>query len=162
MSHLKLWVPLPCRVNMNDMHERLRGKRLVFAGDLLDRNMWESLLYALRNSVKDTKKEIRMPRRQEFRTKCFYSFLFKVLLHVNWFVWLSFLVQCVTSVYRIMVELFQSPFLVREWEMLDNKGYKKETIRLDIVKSSSSKCKDVHVIVFNIGHRWTNEKTFKE
>lgn len=32
------------------MLERLRGKRLVFVGDSLNRNMWESLVCIFRNS----------------------------------------------------------------------------------------------------------------
>ncbi|KAK1603707.1 hypothetical protein QYE76_027380 [Lolium multiflorum] len=53
------WQPSECsipRLNPTDMLERLRGKRLVFVGDSLNRNMWESLVCILRHSVKDKKK----------------------------------------------------------------------------------------------------------
>lgn len=66
------------RLNATDMLERLRGKRLVFVGDSLNRNMWESLVCVLRNSVKDKKKVFEMSGRREFRTEGSYSFLFKV------------------------------------------------------------------------------------
>jgi len=52
--------------------------RLVFVGDSLNRNMWESLICVLRNSVKDKKKVFEASGRHEFRTEGSYSFLFKV------------------------------------------------------------------------------------
>lgn len=60
------------------MLERLRGRRLVFVGDSLNRNMWESLVCALRNSVKDRSKVFEASGRREFRTEGSYSFVFKV------------------------------------------------------------------------------------
>lgn len=66
------------RLNATDMLERLRGKRLVFVGDSLNRNMWESLVCALRHSIKDKKKVFEASGRQEFRTEGSYSFLFTV------------------------------------------------------------------------------------
>ncbi|KAK4485753.1 hypothetical protein RD792_008399 [Penstemon davidsonii] len=42
------WQPYDCdipRFNTTDFLERLRGKKLVFVGDSLNRNMWESLDY---------------------------------------------------------------------------------------------------------------------
>jgi len=66
------------RLNAADMLERLRGKRLVFIGDSLNRNMWESLVCALRHSVKDKKKVFEASGRHEFRTEGYYSFMFKV------------------------------------------------------------------------------------
>jgi GDSL/SGNH-like Acyl-Esterase family found in Pmr5 and Cas1p len=60
------------------MLERLRGKRLVFIGDSLNRNMWESLVCALRHSVKDKLKVFEASGRHEFRTEGSYSFLFTV------------------------------------------------------------------------------------
>ncbi|KAJ0981210.1 hypothetical protein J5N97_009465 [Dioscorea zingiberensis] len=138
------WQPNGCnipRLNASDMLERLRGKRLVFVGDSLNRNMWESLVCVLRNSVKDKRKFFEMSGRREFRTEGSYSFLFKD--------------------YGCTIEFFRSPFLVQEWEMPDNGGHKKETLRLDIIERSSSKYKDAHVIIFNTGHWWTHEKTSK-
>ena len=60
------------------MLERLRGKRLVFIGDSLNRNMWESLVCILRNSVKDKRKVFEASGRREFKTEGSYSFLFTV------------------------------------------------------------------------------------
>ncbi|PKU84942.1 protein trichome birefringence [Dendrobium catenatum] len=138
------WKPDGCavpRFNALDLLERLRGKRLVFVGDSLNRNMWESLVCVLKNSVKNKKKVFEASGRHEFRTEGSYSFLFKD--------------------YNCTVEFFRSPFLVQEWEMPDSNGKKKETLRLDIIERSSSRYKDANIIVFNTGHWWTHEKTSK-
>ncbi|PPS02041.1 hypothetical protein GOBAR_AA18624 [Gossypium barbadense] len=110
-SYQKLkWKPKGCtlpRLNGGHMLELLRGKRLVFVGDSLNRNMWESLDY------------------------------------------------------NFTLEFFVSPFLVREWEMPDKNGGKKETLRLDLVGKSADQYKSADVLVFNTGHWWTHEKTSK-
>ncbi|KAG8094214.1 hypothetical protein GUJ93_ZPchr0012g22088 [Zizania palustris] len=77
------WQPSGCsipRLNPTDMLERLRGKRLVFIGDSLNRNMWESLVCILRNSVKDKRKVFEASGRHEFKTEGSYSFLFTVCM----------------------------------------------------------------------------------
>ncbi|CAM0913879.1 unnamed protein product [Alopecurus aequalis] len=136
------WQPSGCsipRLNPTDMLERLRGKRLVFVGDSLNRNMWESLVCILRHSVKDKRKVFEASGRREFKTEGSYSFLF--------------------TDYNCSVEFFRSPFLVQEWETRVSNGNKKETLRLDIVEQSSPKYKDADIIIFNTGHWWTHEKT---
>lgn len=69
---------LLCRLNGKGMLELLRGKRLVFVGDSLNRNMWESLLCILRNSVEDKSRVFEGSGRSEFRTEGSYSFIFRV------------------------------------------------------------------------------------
>jgi hypothetical protein len=60
------------------MLDMLRGKRLVFVGDSLNRNMWESLVCILKSSVKDQSKVFEVNGRVHFRGEASYSFLFKV------------------------------------------------------------------------------------
>ncbi|GFP91656.1 protein trichome birefringence [Phtheirospermum japonicum] len=136
------WKPKGCtlpRLDGGHMLKLLRGKRLVFVGDSLNRNMWESLICILRNSVKNQKKVYEENGRHHFRGEASYSFVFED--------------------YKFTVEFFVTPFLVQEWEVAEKNGTKKETLRLDIVSHAADKYKNADIIVFNTGHWWTHEKT---
>ncbi|CAL0311045.1 unnamed protein product [Lupinus luteus] len=138
------WKPKGCnlpRLDGRRMLDMLRGKRLVFVGDSLNRNMWESLICILRHAAKDKSRVYEANGRAYFRGEASYSFIFKD--------------------YDFTVELFVSPFLVQEWEMPDKNGTKKETLRLDLVGRSSDQYKNADIIVFNTGHWWTHDKTSK-
>ncbi|KAL5545443.1 hypothetical protein UlMin_005130 [Ulmus minor] len=142
--HKYKWKPKGCdlpRLDGKRMLEMLRGKRLVFVGDSLNRNMWESLVCILRNSAKDKSRVFEAQGRHHFRGEASYSFVFKD--------------------YDFTVEFFVSPFLVQEWEMPEKNGSKKETLRLDLVGRSSDQYKSADIIVFNTGHWWTHDKTSK-
>lgn len=66
------------RLDGHRMLEMLRGKRLIFVGDSLNRNMWESLICILRNSVEDKSKVYEANGRVRFKGEASYSFIFKV------------------------------------------------------------------------------------
>ncbi|CAN6241007.1 unnamed protein product [Urochloa humidicola] len=137
------WQPKACRIprlNPADMLERLRGKRLVFVGDSLNRNMWESLICILRNSVKDKSRVFEVSGRSQFKAEGSYSFLFQD--------------------YNCTVEFFRSPFLVQVWEMpIRNGKGTRETLRLDIIDRAFPRYKNADIIIFNTGHWWTHDKT---
>ncbi|GLT27134.1 hypothetical protein SLA2020_021600 [Shorea laevis] len=138
------WKPKGCtlpRLNGTHMLELLRGKRLVFVGDSLNRNMWESLVCILRSAARNPMNVYEANGRSYFRGEFSYSFIFKD--------------------YNCTVDFFVSPFLVREWEVADKNGTKKETLRLDLVGKSADQYKDADIIIFNTGHWWTHEKTSK-
>ncbi|KAI3750166.1 hypothetical protein L2E82_20793 [Cichorium intybus] len=138
------WKPKACtlpRLDGGRMLQLLRGKRLVFVGDSLNRNMWESLICILRNSIKDQTKVYEASGRHHFRSEPSYSFVFKD--------------------YDCTVEFFVAPFIVRESLTKDKNGAKKETLRLDLVGTSADQYKNADIVVFNTGHWWTHEKTAK-
>ncbi|KAG8366092.1 hypothetical protein BUALT_Bualt17G0040000 [Buddleja alternifolia] len=135
------WQPYDCDIptlNMTDFLERLRGKKLVFVGDSLNRNMWESLVCVLRHGVKDKKRVYEISGRHEFKKKGFYAFRFED--------------------YNCSVDFVSSPFLVKESSFKGKNG-SFETLRLDLMDGTTSMYHDADVLIFNTGHWWTHEKT---
>ncbi|XP_022726009.1 LOW QUALITY PROTEIN: protein trichome birefringence-like 2 [Durio zibethinus] len=137
------WQPNGCeipRLNATDFLERLRGKRLVFIGDSLNRNMWESMVCILRRSVKKKKRVYEISGRSDFKKKGFYAFRFED--------------------YNCSVDFVAAPFLVKESSFKRENG-SIETLRLDLMDPSTSMFHDADLMVFNTGHWWTHEKTSK-
>lgn len=60
------------------MLELIRGKRLVFVGDSINRNQWESMLCMLMGAIKDPKKVYETHGRRITKEKGNYSFRFVV------------------------------------------------------------------------------------
>ncbi|XP_057950241.1 protein trichome birefringence-like 2 [Malania oleifera] len=135
------WQPNGCDIpslNATDFLERLRGKKLVFVGDSLNRNMWESLVCILCHSIRNKKRVYEISGRREFKKKGFYAFRFED--------------------YNCSVDFVGAPFLVRESSFKGTNG-SFETLRLDLMDRTTSMYHDADVIVFNTGHWWTHEKT---
>lgn len=135
------WQPNGCDIpsfNATDFLERLRGKRLVFVGDSLNRNMWESMVCMLRHSVRNKARVHEISGKREFKKGGFYAFRFED--------------------YNCSVDFVSSPFLVRESSFNGRNG-SFETLRLDLMDRTTSMYHDAEVVVFNTGHWWTHEKT---
>ncbi|XP_030471983.2 protein trichome birefringence-like 2 [Syzygium oleosum] len=135
------WQPNGCdmpSLNATDFLERLRGRRLVFVGDSLNRNMWESLVCILRHSVNDKNRVYEISGRREFKKKGVYAFRFEG--------------------YNCSVDFVGAPFLVRE-SSFSNGNRSFGTLRLDLMDRTTRMYRDADIIVFNTGHWWTHEKT---
>lgn len=135
------WQPYACDIpslNATDFLERLRGQKLVFVGDSLNRNMWESLVCILRHSIRDKKRVYEISGRHEFKKKGFYAFRFED--------------------YNCSVDFVSSPFLVRQ-SAFKGKNGSFETLRLDLMDKTTSMYSDADIVIFNTGHWWTHEKT---
>ncbi|XP_010679388.2 protein trichome birefringence-like 6 [Beta vulgaris subsp. vulgaris] len=135
------WQPQDCdipRFNATNMLELIRGKRLVFAGDSINRNQWESLLCLLMGAVKDPTKVYETRGRRITKTRGVYSYRF-----VD---------------YQCTVEFYVSHFLVRESKArMGNK--RKETLRIDSIDRDSRKWRGADILIFNTGNWWTHFKT---
>jgi hypothetical protein len=68
------------RFNATKMLELIRGKRLVFVGDSINRNQWESMLCMLLSALKDPKRVYEARGRKITKEKGNYSFRFLVIL----------------------------------------------------------------------------------
>jgi len=78
---------LSYRFNATKMLEFIRGKRLVFVGDSINRNQWESLLCMLLSAVKDPKRVYEARGRKITKERGNYSFRFLVIIqNFTWFV----------------------------------------------------------------------------
>ncbi|KAI5073186.1 hypothetical protein GOP47_0011199 [Adiantum capillus-veneris] len=131
------WKPKGCdlpRFDAQSLLEKLRGKRMVFAGDSLMRNQWESMLCLLREGLANKSRMIEAKGSRITKGKGDYVFKFLD--------------------YNARVEFYRSHFLVAE-----GRQGKRLTLRLDIIDKTSKKWLNADVLVFTTGHWWTHGKT---
>ncbi|XP_050237010.1 protein trichome birefringence-like 6 [Mercurialis annua] len=135
------WQPQDCdipRFNGSKMLELMRGKRLVFVGDSINRNQWESMLCMLFGAVRDPKKVYETHGRKITKEKGNYSFKF-----VD---------------YKCTVEYYVSHYLVHEGKA--RVGQKRvQTLRIDAIDRGSSRWKGADFLIFNSAHWWSHSKT---
>ncbi|XP_050377241.1 protein trichome birefringence-like 6 [Argentina anserina] len=135
------WQPQDCdtpRFNATRMLELIRGKRLVFVGDSINRNQWESMLCMLMGAVKDPSKVYETHKRRITKEKGNYSFRF-----VD---------------YKCTVEYYVSHFLVHESKA--RVGLKrKQVLRIDAIDHGSSRWRGADILIFNSAHWWSHYKT---
>ncbi|XP_038903005.1 protein trichome birefringence-like 6 [Benincasa hispida] len=142
LNYKKLkWQPQDCgayRFNATKMLELIRGKRLVFVGDSINRNQWESMLCMLFVAIKDPRKVYETHGRRITKKKGNYSFKF-----VD---------------YKCTVEFYVSHFLVHEDKA--RLGRRRiQTLRIDTIDRGSSRWRGADVLVFNSAHWWSHYKT---
>ncbi|KAJ9540505.1 hypothetical protein OSB04_027011 [Centaurea solstitialis] len=136
------WQPYECnlpRWNGKKMLRLLKGKRLVYVGDSLNRNMWVSMVCMLRSIVDNSSNVYEASDWKEYHVSKSYSIVFRD--------------------YNFTVEYYKASFLVQEWQTKNANGTTKETLRLDLVHRTSDLYRNADILVFNTGHWWTHEKT---
>ncbi|KAI4994464.1 hypothetical protein ZWY2020_034105 [Hordeum vulgare] len=135
------WQPRHCNIPRFDarkMLEMLRGKRLVFAGDSLNRNQWESMMCLLREAVPDPARIHETRGRKITKERGDYNFKFLD--------------------YNCTVEYHVTHFLVHEGKSRIRQK-RTRTLRIDTIDRSSSRWKGANVLVFNTAHWWSHHKT---
>ncbi|KAK6937285.1 PC-Esterase [Dillenia turbinata] len=135
------WEPQDCsipRFNATKMLDLIQGKRLVFVGDSMNRNQWESMLCLLMGAIKDPRNVYETRGRKITKEKGNYCFRF-----VD---------------YKCTIEFYVSHFLVHESKARIGKK-RVQTLRIDTVDRSSSRWRGADILVFNTAHWWSHHKT---
>uniref|UniRef100_A0A0E0LP79 Uncharacterized protein n=1 Tax=Oryza punctata TaxID=4537 RepID=A0A0E0LP79_ORYPU len=142
------WQPRHCtlpRFDAKNLLEKLRNRRLVFVGDSIGRNQWESMLCMLATAVSgdgDKAASIYEEHGSPItKHKGALSFRFRDN--------------------NCTVEHYRSPYLVRRGRpprRAPKRAEVRSTLQLDAMDARAHHWKDADVVVFNTGHWWSHER----